>query len=424
MRKLILCISIVSLNISCNTTEPHHSNEQILLELIEVSVTEVYLQLRLIGLSSGNVSIIGDKQVLLDFHMNNQDTSIIIDELNPGTVYEFKAKLINGFDPFNNCSTIEVETLMPTNHNIEWEKIDFNWTGLLADVAVIGSDNIWAVGDYYIDDSASTVHFNSIHWDGTKWNFIQIPAKIWNINEFVPAKLEAISAISENNIWVTTGSELIHYDGNSWGDWKFLFESLDDTLGNITRLWVSKNNELWGAGRRGRIIKYSNSVLKEFEIGTQSNVTDIWGSYSADSNEQIIYCSIPNDSKLVVINDKEEITILDIGDIDPHAITSVWANNVYPVYGCGFGIFRSFNGRWMQEEYDGIIQVLKIKGDGLNNIFAVGYDKIAHYNGIYWDINATMLTSGSIVYVVDIKNNIVTLVGRNGISPILILGYQ
>jgi len=422
--KKIGIVAFLLFAVNCSTTEPPQSNDQIKLELIDVSATEVFLQLSLIGLSNADVSIVRDEQLLLNIHMDNPDTCIIMNGLNPGTTYQFRAEFDSGTGLTNEFSTISVETLLPTNHNINWEKIDYNWTGLLADVAVIGNDNIWAVGDYFVEDSTEVVHYNGFHWDGKRWHFIKIPVKIWNTNSFSTQALEAIFATDKDNIWVTTGSQLIQYNGSEWGVWEFLFESLEDTLGRITNLWAKDNNEVWGSGRKGRLIKYSNSILQEFYIGTLSSVTDLWGSYSAITNERIIYCPIFNDSKLVVIDDKEEVKTLDINNVHPYSIVSAWSNKTNPIFAGGFEIFRNFNGRWEQEKYNGSVKLLKIRGENLNNIFAVGYDKIAHYNGQDWYIDETTLTTNSDVYGLDLKKNLIVIVGNNSIYPLLMIGHQ
>ena len=48
---------------------------------------------------------------------------------------------------------------------------------MLYDVAIIDENNIWAVGEIYLNDSLGQpdpTPYNAVHWDGISWNLKKI----------------------------------------------------------------------------------------------------------------------------------------------------------------------------------------------------------------------------------------------------------
>jgi hypothetical protein len=65
-----------------------------------------------------------------------------------------------------------------SRHDIaSWESFQLGIYGSwVNDIAIISPDNIWAVGDFCIPDSASftnigNANYNAAHWDGNEWEF-------------------------------------------------------------------------------------------------------------------------------------------------------------------------------------------------------------------------------------------------------------
>ncbi|MGB9664445.1 MAG: hypothetical protein ACPL25_05950 [Ignavibacteria bacterium] len=60
-----------------------------------------------------------------------------------------------------------------TSHEFSWEitYLGDGGSSVLYDVAIINENNIWAVGEIYMNDSLGRPEpnaYNAIHWDGTK----------------------------------------------------------------------------------------------------------------------------------------------------------------------------------------------------------------------------------------------------------------
>jgi hypothetical protein len=88
----------------------------------------------------------------------------------------------------------------------------------------VASNNVWAVGENVTHDSAGDPLFHTLieHFDGTRWSIVTSPTLP------VGANLNAVTAISANNIWAVgaksssvlfapnAGNLIEHFDGTTW----------------------------------------------------------------------------------------------------------------------------------------------------------------------------------------------------------------
>ena len=84
------------------------------------------------------------------------------------------------------------------------------------DLAVISSDDIWAVGEFNTT-GAGGGHFHGqiYHWDGSSWSHVPSPALT------IPSSgLNSVTAIGPNDVWAAGSRGLdplfLHWDGASW----------------------------------------------------------------------------------------------------------------------------------------------------------------------------------------------------------------
>ncbi|MBI1803461.1 MAG: hypothetical protein HYR77_03230 [Ignavibacteria bacterium] len=147
---------------------------------------------------------------------------------------------------------VQVQTLTPTSHSFTWQTFvlgggDDSW---LRDVTVIDDSNIYAVGEVSVRDSSGQVDpnpYNAVHWNGKDSQLVRIPTRIWNTNSYITGELKAIYSISSTNICVSTGGQVIWYDGQNWGGDQFLFTNLNDTtFGGITSFFGFSRSQIWG----------------------------------------------------------------------------------------------------------------------------------------------------------------------------------
>ena len=84
--------------------------------------------------------------------------------------------------------TISCDSTEPDNINTDQDTTSHNFTfqtwsfgqhssNILYDVAIIDENNIWAVGEIYLNDSLGQTDpqaYNAIHWNGVQWEFKRI----------------------------------------------------------------------------------------------------------------------------------------------------------------------------------------------------------------------------------------------------------
>jgi hypothetical protein len=161
------------------------------------------------------------------------------------------------------------QTLDTTSHNFTWQTFTFGErTSTLYDVAIIDENNIWAVGEIYMNDSLGNpdpTFYNAAHWDGQSWQLKRILYKggIWTIR--------AIFAFNENDIWFS--AYVRYYNGS------FIELPIPDILmgWGINKIWGSSGNDLYAVGNYGNIAHYKNGSWTKIESGTTTSLTDIYG---------------------------------------------------------------------------------------------------------------------------------------------------
>ncbi len=106
------------------------------------------------------------------FVLNTQDSVLYIDSLLPNQTYNYQAVLST--DTTIKSEKVTAQTLEPTSHNFTWQTWEFGQhsSSVLYDVAIIDENNIWAVGEIYMNDSLGNPDpnaYNAVHWDGNNW---------------------------------------------------------------------------------------------------------------------------------------------------------------------------------------------------------------------------------------------------------------
>jgi hypothetical protein len=185
--RLLPIISVLFLTIffSCNTTEPPPPNNGTLsISLTDASCTEAWVELKTNGVAFPvNVNILADGGTVTQLNnLNRSDTTVYIDSLLPNKTYNIQA-IIPSTNQFQTTSSnkLTVQTLDTTSNNFTWQTYTFGasnaGSSTLYDVAVIDANNIWAVGEIYMDDStgrADPTPYNAVHWDGNNWELKRI----------------------------------------------------------------------------------------------------------------------------------------------------------------------------------------------------------------------------------------------------------
>lgn len=322
-----------------------------------------------------------------------------------------------------------------TSHLINWVIDDIgNYGSYLLDVAIIDENNIWAVGEIYMNDSLGVPDphaYNAVHWDGSEWEVLRI-RYFGNCSavEFPP--LKAIWAFSENNIVVTNGGSIGWFDGSTID----LDCGVNPLLtGAINKIWGTSSNDLYVVGNEGNIAHYSNGQWSKIESGTDVNLTDVWGS----PDGSIVWAVGFEDSYGTVflrntVNVFEKV--LEITDPNmphppneiTHVFKSLWTDKTDTVYLGAIGRvyaapknttgYAKENIWWdyeNQTEYPPETKI--IRGTAGNDIFVGGYlQSVSHWNGASWKGYPELEGDGT-WYSIAVKDNLIITVGESFSAP-------
>ncbi|MCO6448553.1 MAG: hypothetical protein J5I67_13050, partial [Ignavibacterium album] len=370
---------------------------------------------------------------------------LYIDSLFPNKTYKF---LITMQQSNNASNELSVTTMDTTSHNFTYQTFEFGepLTGnssRLYDVAIINENNIWAVGEIYVNDSlGQTDVYGLIHWDGNTWEKI----KLWYSSPlggtFVLSNIRGILYRNQNEIWFAAGS-IFRWDGVSTNA-QLVYSrlSLPDPNGSIEKLWETGNGNLYGVGNTGTILFYNGTSWSSVTSGTTLPLTDIYGK---DDNEVYAVGINVSEAKGVVLkgnsngfsvminseimNENELFNKL-FGSLD-----AIWLDENNTLYTAGNLMFQHKNNKWdyvrsLPENYIGGNPgtyyrgfISSIRGNTSNDYVIAGdRNTLKHFNGISWQqIGLPYNPQSQISLIAKQKGNTVVAVGSNGSNAFIIL---
>jgi len=202
-------------SLSCDSSEPLvNSSAKLTLALEDSSCTEFWLRL-----TSSNIPLPISISLNRTDSQNNSvaqiinlccnDTLLYIDSLLPKQTYKFKAEATNYQLPASNELT--AATMDTTSHNFSWQSWTFgeHSSSVLYDVAIINENDIWAVGEIYMNDSLGNpdpTSYNAVHWDGQNWELIKTGG-------YGGYPRRTVFAFSANDVWF---DGVIKWDGTNY----------------------------------------------------------------------------------------------------------------------------------------------------------------------------------------------------------------
>lgn len=414
---LALILAAITLaTVSCDTTEPSN-NEKLYIELAEVSCTESWLKVETSEVNLPvELKLYRDNTLAQEITVKEKSTVIYDSLLSPSQSYKYQAKL-----PGVTSQEINITTLDTTSHNFNWQTFTFgeHASSALYDVAIIDENNIYAVGEIYLNDSTGKPDpqpYSLAKWDGKKWELKKL---FYNSNSIITF-IRGILVLNQNNIWLAAGS-IFHWDGvSSEADLSFSRLTLPKPDATIEKLWGTENF-IYGVGNAGTIVYYINGRWQKIESGTELPIQDIWGINNEETNDNEIMC-VASDKyygggpELFRISNNS-IVPLPINGL-PWSLSSIWFKSKYKAYIVGDGIFvKNYpNEQW--ENITGYIASFyshSVRGNDLNDVVIAGSGgEVIHFNGSTWqNYNDKGLPSfyGN-YYSITIKGNVICAVGQ------------
>ena len=368
--------------------------------------------------------------------MFNSDTTVYVDSLQPNVNYTFQAVLTG--DTIKS-DTVKAKTLEPTSHNFTWETWEFGThsSSALYDVAIIDENNIWAVGEIYMNDSLGNPDsklYNLIKWNGTEWK----PERIYFTNsqgQSFLAPMKSIFAFSVNDIWIGL-DQLIHWDGSDYVEYELSDEVFQSW---VNKIWGTSSEDLYVVGNAGNIAHYENGVWTKIESGTSLDLTDIYGD--SEGNLYAAGVDIALAKGVVVKGNQSGIwEVMIEGDIIDESelfdklfgsFGALWIDENNTIYTGGNLLYQYKDGEWdyvrsLPENfingnpgtyYRGYIY--EIDGNAANDWIIVGdRNTLKHFSGVDWAQLGEPYDPGSGMFWrgLDMNDNTIVVVGDKGIK--------
>jgi hypothetical protein len=423
---LVFCFSFLLFN-SCHERGPLFPPPALGLGLRDFSCTEAWIEVQ-VGNNdkTANIYIKKDDEIIKTITLGQSDSIFYFDNLLPNASYKFDAVTYDDGKEIKS-NPVTFTTLDTTSHNFTWQTFEFGQhsSSTFYDVSIIDENNIWAVGEIYMNDSLGNPdpkRYNAAIWNGTGWEIIRVPYVYQGQPFYNP--IQSVCAFSDNDIWFC-GNGVIHWDGNTfipmpipinvWGPYQ------------MNKIWGSCSNDLYAVGNNGNIAHYNGSSWTKIASGTSLPFQDIWGVTSNSEETQILAIASNKFSTggkyLVKINGNIATHLNDLISTAV-SLSGTWFTLNKKYYLVGDGIYSKHSLSDNKWQIDQIIYQIQyypysIRGNNINDIIVSGEaGTISHFNGISWKI-----FNGISIYdrllSVSVRNNIVIAVGtryNNGIN--------
>lgn len=423
--KLILVsiqvLVILFLSFSCNEGYDY-SQASLGLGLRDYSCTEAWIEVQ-IGSNdkTANIYIKKNGEIIQTVNIGQSSTLYYFDSLLPNTNYTFDAVTYeDGKEVKSNPVTFT--TLDTTSHNFTWQTFEFGQhsSSLLYDVAIINENNIWAVGEIYMNDSLGNPDpnvYNAVHWDGQSWELKKIKTKACGGSDYPPIK--TILAFSMNDIlFAHLDGSISHFNGIEFTNDCSLIIQLN---GSANKIWGISKNDFYVVSGSGFIAHYQNGSWTKIESGTTVDLNDVFGS---TSTEYVWTCGYSGDyanSVLIRLKDGVVEKVYEgssNGQSNGYYVgpmSGVWKDNDYRLFlmtGGGIYIQENSSEFFLEKEIARFSHgSYGIDGTRSNNIFACGDEFVGHWNGSTYVEYPELSRQFRTFYNVSAKDNIVCAVG-------------
>ena len=437
MKKYILSfvfVSFVLFNLGCKKSPTEIDKPPIIitppsleLSVDDISCTEAWIKVKKLNDTTFlPISIkINDEEFFHGF-LANVDTVLFVDSLTPNTTYTVKGIIL---DTLQTTKELKVTTLPTTSHNFTWQTFTFGErTSALYDVAIIDENNIWAVGEIYMNDSLGNPDpnaYNAMHWNGSKWEIKKI--SVLYKDNLTVAPLESVFILPTGEIIFSSGLPYLpQADG-----WKLyhLWDMgvLSQNDGRVTKIWGTSMNDLYFVGSKGTIVHYDGKNWKKIESGTTTDLTDVYGD-----GDNVFICGYKDFKPTVLLKYYNGVITKLIEedhfeyktDFISGWIKSIWVKKdklfsltFYDLYrsktstkGEGAAIWKGDINSWGSNA---------VRGNDVNDIFTTGYNGLLwHFNGVSWKKYDELVNTTDPFYSLSVKGNIVVAVGERYLNGI------
>jgi hypothetical protein len=361
-----------------------------------------------------------DNNQILSGPLAASDTIFKDSGLHPAKQYNYQAFIYKDASIDAASNILKATTMDTTTHNYIWTVDTIGLYGSrLFDVFAISEDNIWAVGQIEMGENEP---YNAVHWNGQQWElkrvyFYSCP----NGTIPIPFHIQAIFALSDNDIWFTRGGSFVYWDGN-----QFIHNCSMNTIidGSIYKIWRGNSENSFAVGYNGTIISHDGIEWSKMTSGTQIKLSDIWGL--SENDIYAVGADMSTLDNVVLHYDGASWSHLPT---DQNRKVGVWGTAPDHLFFTGDGV-RTYDG----EDYHLIdwpsdipyIFSHSIRGTAINNIAVAGeFGLVLHFNGSDWKGYPQLLDfSATALKAVSVTNNSIFAVGLSNYQGIVYHGKR
>jgi hypothetical protein len=155
-------------------------------------------------------------------------------------------------------------------------------------VAAISTNDVWAVGEYWVDGNPSSISMIAEHWNGTTWT----SAPMTQPSTFT--FLFGVTAISTTNVWavgawingLVVDTLVEHYDGTNWTQMPSTNPNLSDN--ELFAVSAFSATDVWVVGEQSDSISAPFQTLAQHWDGTAWSTLFAPNLGVAGSNNEIL----------------------------------------------------------------------------------------------------------------------------------------
>ncbi len=421
MYKLFYFILIIQVlfTVSCDTTESD-KNGTIFTELADASCTECWINVETTGISlAEDLTLYRDNEIVQTATLTESNTVLYDSLLSPSQTYEYKVKIAG-----TTSKEYFVTTMDTTSHDFSWETFTFgeHSSSVLNDVAIIDENNIWAVGEIYINDSTGSVDpskYNLAIWDGTRWNIRRVYFTNSHGQSFLAA-INSINGFSNTNILLGMDQIIL------WHENDFMEIELSTSVFNswINSIWGKNTNDFYIAGNNGNLAHYNGTTWTKIDGGTENNIVSVWGVENQFTGNEEIYYTVPEEEALYRMVNGQYTN--NTGWDENRIIRQVWSDKGYSFYAASVGVYtNNLNKGWTRIEAVDEGLFMEIEGNANNDVFIAGLGgRVIHFNGSTWYEYDKFRNSSLFLLSLDYKDNLIVMTGTINGNAVIIKGVR
>ncbi len=428
-RVIVIVIFLLSLSLgsftSCKepSTGPETRTDSLVLKFIDSELTSATLSLHTVSVTlPATLFLTRNLDTVQTVFLHQPDTTMLDTALTPSTTYIWQAVLAKST---LKSKPVSAKTMDTTVVQYTWQIWEFGDIGSssLYDVAIINENDIWAVGEIQLTDSAFADKgiIGAIHWDGAKWTPKIITA--WHGTGFNGVKIKSIELIN-NSLFLATSGSLLKYTPDSVYQLALFPKPYPEVFTHqINDMWGDSEGNIWFVGYNGGLFHYSgNGKFEDFSLPTfipfitvSSSVDGKLFATGGDyltTNQNFLYQLTPGPFKLIQTPFESY----------PMAISQSKENELW-LGGFGGTFIGSGSGtklKWTKVDNGITADIAYVKK---NEVYGVGWPAIWQFNGMR--THALWSTEDRIQLLeVQVKGDLLVAVGDHHEKAFIIMGKR